>query len=66
MQYILPMARNLRTGQRVQQQDLSGRKYRPDQVAECRLIAEKLARDMTARSSDTWQALVETVSSSQR
>ena len=58
MQYILPMARNLRTGQTVKSQDLSGRRLRPDQRRECQLMADRLAEQMTQRGSDQWEPVI--------
>jgi len=60
MQYILPMARNLRTGQTVKSQDLSGRRLRADQRQECQLMANRLAEQMTDRGSDQWEPVVKT------
>jgi len=57
-QYIIPMARNLRTGQTVKSQDLSGARFIPSQRRECRLLAERLADQMTQRGQDTWAAIV--------
>ena len=56
MQYILPMARNLRTGQTVQQQDLKGVRYQPHQKTECQLMADRLAQNLSDRTGDQWQA----------
>lgn len=60
MQYILPMARNLRTGETVKSQDLSGRRFRADQTRECQLMANRLAEQMTNRGSDQWEPVVKT------
>ncbi len=60
MQYILPMARNLRTGQTVKTQDLSGRRLRPDQIRECQMMADRLAEQMTQRGVDQWEPVVKT------
>lgn len=57
-QYIMPMARNLRTGETVKSQDLSGRRLMPHQRTECRLLAERLATQMTERGTDTWEARI--------
>ena len=61
-QYIIPMARNLRTGETVKSQDLSGIRYIPSQRRECQLLAERLANQMTQRGQDTWTAIVQTYS----
>lgn len=58
MQYILPMARNLRTGETVKTQDLAGRRYRADQRRECQMMADRLAAQMTNRSSDQWEPVI--------
>jgi hypothetical protein len=58
-QYIIPMARNTRTGETVKSQDLSGTRYIPSQRRECRLLAERLADQMTQRGTDTWCAVIQ-------
>jgi hypothetical protein len=58
-QYIIPMARNTRTGATVKSQDLSGVRYIPSQRRECRLLAERLSDQMTQRGQDTWCAVVQ-------
>jgi hypothetical protein len=63
MQYILPIARNSRTGETVKNQDLSGRRFRADQRRECQLMADRLAQQMTERSGDTWTAGIQTYQS---
>ena len=57
-QYIMPMARNLRTRETVKSQDLTGARYIPSQRRECQLLAERLANQMTQRGPDTWAAVV--------
>jgi hypothetical protein len=57
-QYIIPMARNLRTGETVKSQDLSGARLIPSQRRECQMLAERLADQMTQRGQDTWSAVV--------
>jgi hypothetical protein len=57
-QYIMPMARNGRTGQTVKSQDLSGSRLIPSQRRECQLLAERLADQMTQRGPDKWTAVV--------
>ena len=57
-QYIIPMARNLRTGETVKSQDLAGTRYIPSQRRECQLLAQRLADQMTQRGRDTWAAVV--------
>ena len=57
-QYIIPMARNTRTGQTVKSQDLSGARFIPSQRRDCQMLAERLADQMTQRGPDTWTAVV--------
>jgi hypothetical protein len=58
-QYIIPMARNLRTGQTVKSQDLSGARLIPSQRRECQMLAKRLADQMTVRGPDTWTAVIQ-------
>ena len=58
-QYIMPMARNLRTSETVKSQDLSGARYIPSQRKEYQLLAERLANQMTLRGPDTWQPVIQ-------
>lgn len=58
-QYIMPMARNTRTGETVKSQDLSGVRYIPSQRKQCQLLAQRLADQMTQRGQDTWTAVVQ-------
>jgi len=53
------MARNIRTGQTVKSQDLSGSRFIPSQRKECQLLSERLADQMTQRGQDTWTAVVQ-------
>ena len=59
MQFLMPKARNLRTGQTVKQQDLTGRRYMPHQSKLAQQEADDLARSMTNRSRDTWQGFLD-------
>ena len=59
MQYLMPKARNLRTGQTVKQQDLAGRRYMPHQSKLAQQEADELARTMTNRSRDTWRGFLD-------
>ena len=65
-QYIIPMARNIRTGETVKSQDLSGTRYIPSQRRECQLLAERLADQMTQRGQDTWRGFVRAYTPSER
>ena len=56
--YILPMARNTRTGETVKMQDLSGARLQPHQRREARLLADRLAAQMTERGPDLWTAVI--------
>jgi len=56
--YLLPMARNLRTRETVKSQDLAGARYIPSQRKECQILAERLADQMTRRGPDTWCAVI--------
>lgn len=66
MQYILPMARNLRTKQTVKQQDLKGVRYGSHQHTECQLMADRLAENMTAKTGDSWQGYCQTYTATER
>lgn len=57
-QYLLPMARNIRTGQTVKTQDLSGLRYAQNQRVLAESAADQCAAKMTARTGDTWQGFV--------
>lgn len=56
--YLLPKAINTRTRQSVKQQDLTGGRFTLAQRAFCQEQAEKLARQMSARTGDLWEARV--------
>ena len=58
-QYLLPMARNIRTGQTVKTQDLSGLRYAQNQRVLAESAADQCAEKMTARTGDTWQGFVQ-------
>ena len=57
-QYLLPMARNTRTGQTVKTQDLNGVRYAVNQRALAESAADRCAEKMTARTGDTWRGFV--------
>ena len=57
-QYLLPMARNMITGQTVKNQDLNGTQFTQKQRVLAEEIAGQLALKMTARTGDTWQGFV--------
>jgi hypothetical protein len=64
MQYLMPKARNLRTGQTVKQQDLAGRRYMPHESQLAQQTADDLAQNMTRRSQDTWEGFVDAYTAS--
>lgn len=57
--YLLPMARNTRTGQTVKTQDLNGLRYSLAQRQLAESAADQCAAKMTARTGDTWQGFVQ-------
>jgi len=57
-QYLLPMARNTRTGQTVKTQDLTGRRYTQQQHSAATAAADECAVKMTARTGDAWRGFV--------
>ena len=59
LQYLLPMARNMITGQTVKTQDLSGVKYTLNQRVLAETAADQCAAKMSARTGDTWQGFVQ-------
>ena len=56
--YLMPKAINLRTGQTVKQQDLTGGRFTLSQRELCLERAGQLAAQMTARTHETWEAQV--------
>jgi hypothetical protein len=58
-QYLLPMARNMITGQTVKNQDLTGAKFTQKQRVLAEEVAGQLAARMTARTGDTWLGFVQ-------
>lgn len=58
-QYLLPKARNLRTGETVKQQDLTGGRFELRQRALAEEVSRQLASSMTARTGDSWSGFVE-------
>jgi hypothetical protein len=59
MNYIMPMARNRRTGETVKAQDLTSSRYQLHQRHDCLLEAQRLARQLTERTGDVWVAVVQ-------
>lgn len=58
-QYLLPKARNTRTGQTLKQQDLTGARFTLAQRSFALEQANKLATSMTERTGDAWVGFVE-------
>jgi hypothetical protein len=57
-QFLLPMARNMITGQTVKTQDLTGSRFALNQRKLAEDMAQQLADKMTARTSVQWQGFV--------
>ena len=57
--FLLPKARNTRTGQTVKTQDLTGNRFALSQRFMAEDMARQLAAKMTARTGDIWQGFVE-------
>lgn len=58
-QYLLPKARNARTGQTVKQQDLTGARFTLNQRSFALEQAQRLAVNMSQRTGDEWHGFVE-------
>ena len=65
-QYLLPMARNTRTGETVKTQDLNGVRYSFSQRVLAESAADACAAKMTARTGDTWRGFVRAYTPSER
>ena len=52
--FLLPMARNTVTGESVKTQDLNGQHFTQVQSGLAKVIADKLAADLTARTGVQW------------
>jgi hypothetical protein len=65
-QYLLPMARNMITGETVKTQDLTGTRFTQKQRVLAEDMARQLADRMTARTGDTWQGFVKLYTPSER
>jgi acetyl-CoA carboxylase carboxyltransferase component len=52
--FLLPMARNTVTGETVKTQNLGGEHFNRTQEPLAKMVAKKLAEDMTARSGQEW------------
>ena len=58
MKYLLPKASNVRTGQTVRHEDLTGSKIPLHQQKIADLLAKQLADKMSMRTGDQWQGFV--------
>jgi hypothetical protein len=65
-QYLLPMARNMITGQTVKTQDLTGTRFTQKQRVLAEDTARQLAERMTARTGAEWQGFVKLYTPSER
>ena len=65
-QFLLPMARNMITGQTVKTQDLTGTRFTTGQRALAQAMAQQLADKMSARTGDQWQGFLQTYTPTQR
>lgn len=59
-EYLLPMARNLITGQTVKTQDLTGERFTQRQRHLAEDMANQLADKMSARTNEPWLGFVQT------
>ena len=59
-QFLLPMARNMITGQTLKTQDLTGTRFTQSQRALAQDMAQQLADKMSARTGHQWQGFVQT------
>ncbi len=59
MSYLLPMAKNLTTGQTVKSQDLTGARFAPHQRALAQDVADQIAAKLTARTRQPWVGILE-------
>jgi hypothetical protein len=65
-QYLLPMARNVVTGQRVKTQDLTGARFTPAQRALAQDLADQYAAKITARTGEQWRGFVQLYTATER
>lgn len=66
MQYLLPKARNLTTGQTVKTQDLTGARFTLQQRKLAESAAEQLADKMSRRTDQPWVGFVEAYTPTER
>jgi len=55
-QYLMPAARCPETGQLIKRQDLSGKRYMPNEQREVQILSEILAEDLSLRTQRHWTA----------
>ena len=65
-QYLLPMARNTRSGETVKTQDLNGVRFTQRQRVLAESAADQCAAKMTARTGDVWRGFVRLYTPSER
>ena len=65
-QFLLPMARNMITGQTVKTQDLTGTRFTASQRRLAQAMAQQLADKLSARTGDQWQGFLQTYTPTQR
>jgi len=65
-QYLLPMARNTRTGETVKTQDLNGVRFTQRQRVLAESAADACAAKMTARTGDVWRGFVRAYTPTER
>lgn len=66
MKYLLPKARNNRTGQTVKAQDLTGGRFRMEQREICQAMADQIAQKMSVRTGDPWTGFIVEYTPTQR
>jgi len=64
--YLLPMARNTRTGQSVKNQDLTGTRFTLAQRGMAQEVADQLAARMAGRTTEPWQGYLVEYTPTQR
>jgi hypothetical protein len=65
-QFLLPMARNMITGQTVKTQDLTGSRFALNQRKLAEDMSQQLARRLSERTGVEWQGFLQTYTPTQR
>jgi len=65
-QFLLPMARNMITGQTVKTQDLTGSRFALNQRKLAEDLCQQLARRLSERTGVEWQGFLQTYTPTQR